>query len=264
MRSIPLNTIALFLSGGIDSQVILFSALEAGKTVVAYTFTRDDVISEDFKMAEDVSKVFNISHIPIYLPTDLMSLKHDLLILHNEYYCNKKVEYECFWPFLYTYPKISEHVVCGGFSIEGSLAVSRDYALHYKPNIKLYRDDSWLEINRSQRVQHWIIGNKFNVLPYFPFQDQEIYRLFYESSYLDCNKPKDKSIIIDAFQDYFSKIKIRKPQNLQLGINGIADLFSDKLLNSDWNIHNYKSITGIYNCINRREISYDKQRKRLF
>ena len=49
---IPDNEVAVLLSSGIDSASVLFSLLEAGKKVTAYTFCLDDRVSTDLKYAE--------------------------------------------------------------------------------------------------------------------------------------------------------------------------------------------------------------------
>lgn len=258
LKALPEDDIAIFLSGGVDSQTLLFALLEAGKNITAYSFSRDDYLSKDYISAKDVAKIFDIKFISVMLPTDEHSIKRDLLILHNEYLCKTKIEYECFWPFMYVYPIIKEKIVIGGF--EGNWGCARDYALHYKPNIQLYRKDDWMRANRSQRIQHYIAGDKFNIFPYFPYRAEEMFRLFYSSTYEDCNKPKEKQVLIDAYPEYFSKIKINYPMGLQLGKNGISELFEERLLNSNWNIHNYKSVVGIYNSVNRGELKVGQRK----
>lgn len=261
IKSIPEKDVGVFLSGGIDSQSILFACLEAGKNVTAYSFTLKDRTSKDFELAKYVSELFNVKFVPIFLPTDVLSLKKDLIRLNNEYLCTKKTEYECFWPFLYVYPKVSERIVLSGFGIGDWLPTGRKFAIHYGPDkVDEYREMCYLNINENQRIQHSIINLKFNVLLYSPFMGTEMYRLFYGTSYESCCKPKDKQIILDAFSKQFSKFSPRKPQNLQLGDSGISKLFEETLVNSDWNLHNYKSVTGIYNSINRGELPIGKKR----
>lgn len=69
--------------------------------------------------------------------------------------------------------------------------------------------------------------------------------------------------IINSFSDNFENLPSKlNSQNLQTGDSGISDLFS-KLLYTDWNIRNYKSVTGIFNSINRDEI-YHSNKRRLF
>lgn len=261
IKTVPEKDVGVFLSGGIDSQSILFACLEANKNVTAYSFTLNDRISTDFELSKHVCDLFNVKFVPIFLPTDASSLKKDLIQLNNEYLCTKKTEYECFWPFLYVYPVISERVVLGGFGIEYLIPTGRKFAINYGiPKVNEYRELGYLTINKNQRIQHSIINVKFNVLLYSPFMGTEMYKLFYNTDLERCCKPKDKQIILDAFSKQFSKFCPRKPQNLQLGDSGISKLFEDVLLKSDWNLHNYKSVTGIYNSINRGELPIGKKR----
>ena len=105
------NEVAVFLSSGIDSRCILFALLEYGKKVHAYSFTLDDRISTDCRVAEEVAKTYGVEFTRILLPTDINILKKDVVLLHDKYKCRKKTEYECVWPFLYSYKIVDEKVV---------------------------------------------------------------------------------------------------------------------------------------------------------
>ena len=108
------DEVAVFLSSGIDSRCILFALLEYGKKVHTYSFTLDDRVSTDCRVAEDVSKTYGVEFTRIVLPTNINVLKKDIILLHEKYGCIKKTEYECVWPFLYSYKIIGEKVVSNG------------------------------------------------------------------------------------------------------------------------------------------------------
>ena len=74
----------------------------------------------------------------------------------------------------------------------------------------------------------------------------------------EINTPHLKQTIITAFQNEFDRLPVKlKSSNLQLG-SGISEFF-DKLLDTDWNINNYKSVVGIFNQVNKG--TYNGKRK---
>lgn len=251
---IPDKDVAVFLSAGVDSQSICFSLLEAEKNVTAYSFTLNDRESRDFLMAKHISNIFNIKFIPILLPVDISTLKADVLTLHKKYGCNKKTEYECTWPFLYSYPKVVQTVCANGIGSDGHFCLSKKGVLHYKDNIDEYRKQYWNRKNGGEYNQHRQLAKEFDKIVFEPFRDKRIIEYFNGTSWYDVNTPKQKQPILNSFPEYFKKFKVYPHTNFQLGDSGIAEHF-EKLLQTDWNIHNYKSVVGVFNTINRGELN---------
>jgi len=79
-----------------------------------------------------------------------------------------------------------------------------------------------------------------------------MFDLFVDTSYEQLNKPKKKQWILDACPKEFQENKFYHA-NYQKGDSLISDNFL-QLLQSDWNIKNYKITTGIFNAIKRGEI----------
>jgi hypothetical protein len=73
---------------------------------------------------------------------------------------------------------------------------------------------------------------------------------FKDTTWDSINKPRQKQATLNNYKDYFSRIKVRNHINLQLGDSKIEKNL-EQLINSDWNVNNYKSIVGIFNDLNR-------------
>lgn len=246
--------VALCLSGGIDSVALLSLLLENKKKVVIYSFTLEDYESFDFITAKELSERFNCEFNPVYLPIDIGVLKKDILRLHTDYNCRKKTEYECVWPFLYIYPAIKEKVIVTGLGAEGHFGTTKKGALHYHDDLDGFRDTFFGNKNVSQQYQHKKLCAENKKVSYFPFLTEEIRNYFRGKTWEEVNKPKLKQPILDLINFEISV----KSSNLQLG-SGVADHF-DKLLYTDWNNHNYKSVVGILNAVNRGEVSNAKRK----
>jgi len=256
---IPDKEVAVFLSSGVDSQSICFALLEAGKTVTAYSFTLDDRESRDFLMAKHLSELFGFKFTPILLPSDISTLKADILTLHKRYGCRKKTEYECTWPFLYAYPAVEQRVCANGIGSDGHFCLSKRGVLHFKNNIDEYRSQYWNRKNGGEYNQHRQLASEYNKVVFEPYRDKKIIDYFAGTSWYDVNIPKQKQPILNSFPEYFEKYKVYPHTNFQLGDSGISAHF-EKLLNTNWNNHNYKSVVGIFNAVNRGETKYEQRK----
>ena len=248
------DEVAVFLSSGMDSRCILFALLEYGKKVHTYSFTLDDRVSTDCRVAEDVSKTYGVKFTRIVLPTSIDILKRDVILLHNKYGCMKKTEYECVWPFLYSYKVIDERVVSNGIRADIHFGNFKRARIHYKDDLDGFRREVFSDVNGGQKIQHSVLAKEYNKILFEPFRDQRMIDHFMGSTFEQCNKPHPKQPILDSFPEYFSKYKVYGHTNFQAGDSGILEHF-DKLLQTDWNIHNYKSVVGIFNVINRGELN---------
>ena len=248
------DEVGLFLSSGIDSRCILFALLECGKKVHTYSFTLDDRCSKDCLVAEDISKFFNVPFTKILLPTDIETLKTDVIKLHVDYNCVKKTEYECVWPFLYAYSKVEEPIIANGIRADSHFCISKRARLHFKNDLDSYRLECFNDPNGGQYLQHLQLAKENNTSICTPYRDKRIIDYFLGTTYEQCNKPRQKQPILNSFPEYFEKFKIYPHTNFQLGDSGISEHFN-KLLNTDWNRHNYKSVVGIFNMINRGELN---------
>lgn len=250
------DKVAILLSGGVDSCSLLFGLLELNKKVVAYTFMLEGIESEDFLCAKNVARTFNIEFIPVILPNDINILKNDLLYIINTFKLKNKAEIECAWTMYRAIKEIRERSIITGLGADGYFCLSKKGMMHYKHSIDLmneFRQKYFSKPNHAQNITINQMCQKENKIVYNTFLCKEMYDKFIDTSWDQINKPKQKQPILNSFPEYFKKIKIRPHTNLQLGDSGIEKHF-EQLLSSDWNLHNYKSVVGIYNSITRGEI----------
>lgn len=252
------DKVGVCLSAGIDSRCIVFALLESGKSVHAYSFTLDDRLSKDCDVAERISKEFGLEFTRIILPTDINALKQDIIKLHYNYGCEKKTEYECVWPFLYVYPVVKETVLANGIRADSHFCISKRARLHFRDNLDAYRKECFDSPNGGQILQHTQLAKENDIELFTPYRSDSMINYFMGKTYEECNTPHQKQPILNSFPEYFDRYAIYPHTNFQLGDSGISNLFNS-LLRTDWNLHNYKSVTGIFNSVNRGEIGGRKK-----
>ena len=254
------ETVAVLASGGIDSWSVVFALLETGHNVHIYSFTLEDRESSDFTKARELASIYNLPFTPIILPTNIDTLKSDIITLNAKFNSVKKVEFECLWPFLYAYRQIEERVVGSGLCADGYFCISKSGVLHYKNNIDVFRKNYFAN-NGSQYKHHFAMAKVFNKELFMPYCSEEMFDFFVGKTWEECNLPRQKQPIFNSYKEEFQSNNFKKHSNLQLGDSGISEHF-DKLLHTDWNTHNYKSVVGVFNSVCRGE--FNERQERLF
>jgi asparagine synthetase B (glutamine-hydrolysing) len=251
-ESVDDKEVAVLLSGGVDSASVMFSLLEAGKKVTAYSFMLDGVMSTDFFLARRNAEKFGCDFCAIFLPAEPEALQSDLIDLRN-IGAQKKTDYECGWPMLHAYKQIQERAVFSGMGADGHFCISKKGMLHWRHRIDEFRNQLYTSKGYAQKPIHEQLAARNNKQAVMPYLSKEMQRQFLGTTWEQVNKPKQKQPILDAFPKEFKKIKVLPHTNLQLGDSKIAEHFKT-LLATEWNKHGYVSVVGIYNLLNKREL----------
>ena len=243
--------VAVMLSAGVDSASVMFALIEAGKKVTAYSFTLEHHVSTDFSEARKRAATFDVPFVPVFLPTDLASMKSDMLELRDVGAAYKS-QYETGWPMLYVYAKVDQKVVASGLSADNHFCLHKRAMIHYRDKQDEWRkicyDDDW-----TVRL-HTALGNEWGVRHFDPYASQAMIDLFHGASWEDLNKPKQKQPVRESFKEEFSKVKMFDHASYQIGDSNIAQHCADTLLASDWNVRNAKSVVTVYNDITKGRV----------
>ena len=246
LAAIPDYSVGLLLSGGIDSASLMFGLLEVGKRVTAYSFMLDGHVSTDFALARRNARAFGVPFVPVFLPRDLPSLKRDLYRLARTGKATRKTDFECGWPMLHAYPAVRERVVVSGMGADGHFCISKKGMIHFRDRIDDFRRGLYASPGYAQRPLHELLASAQGKVAVLPYMTDAMRAEFLGTTWDQCNRPRQKQPILDAFPDQFARMKVLPHTNLQLGDSKIAQHMSG-LLRSDWNRRGAKSIVAIYN-----------------
>tara|TARA_R110001592_G_scaffold136862_1_gene354360 strand:+ start:1260 stop:2060 length:801 start_codon:yes stop_codon:yes gene_type:complete len=243
------ENVAIAFSGGIDSLSILYTCMDLKKKITLYSFTLDNHVSTDFSSARRFAKYYNINFVPIFLPTDINTIKNDLRFIKT-LGAIKKTDFVCSWPMLHLYKNIKENILINGLGADGHFCISKKGMIHYKDKIQEFRDGLFLNENYAQKLINIKMAKYYNKTTIIPYLEKQMIKEFKDTTWDSINKPRQKQATLNNYKDYFSRIKVRNHINLQLGDSKIEKNL-EQLINSDWNVNNYKSIVGIFNDLNR-------------
>lgn len=244
--------ITVFLSGGIDSHACLFACLELGLNVNVVSFTLDTHESTDFKTARNTARIFDLPFFPVRLKTTEEHLKKWVLYAVQELGLDSKSNIECMWP-LYGAIKMaakigSKHVVCG-MGADPLFLMAKDVSMHGQPFVKEIRRAGY-RVRNTQRELLKRLSFDLGMYAHAPYNENgRVYaEILRETDWKVLNTPQ-KALLNQAWPELKKMCKVRAHQNFQLGDTNISGIFSDRLLASDWNVRNLKSVVGIYNDV---------------
>lgn len=248
--------VALFLSGGAGSVSILALLKELEVEVTTYTFVVEGHISTDLLKAQKYAKYFEVEHRKIELPSDIKTIKNDLLFLIQEKQFKLKTDIECGFPFLHSFSQINEDAIISGLGDDIYFGLTKQAQLHYSESLTDNNTYRLKQLNKYRHQKH-LIGNLTNIQHFAPFQSDEVYHFLTQFAFSELNSPKPKQVLLEIYPKVFETISPYK-SSLQLGDSKIVDLFKP-LVHSSWNKNNYKSVVGIYNSIGRQEITKETE-----
>lgn len=241
------DTVACTISAGVDGISVAFACEELGKKVVAYSFRLDDRMTTDFSAAKARAKVFGWEFREVLLPTDIETLKENLVYL-AELGCESQTDFECAWPFLHVVETVEEQHIMTGLGSDQWFGLSRKDAVEWvrKGKFTELRDNAWKTRGRHQEIVTDTHARANGKVIHRPYMSKAVYEAIRTATWDQVNRPREKQPILDAFAKKFHRITLRPHTNFNLGDSGFRAHF-DKLLKTDWNTRNLVSVRGIYN-----------------
>lgn len=234
------------LSGGIDSQAVVFALVAAGRRPTCYSFTLEDRQSSDFLQAEATARRLRLPFVPVLLPTDLGGLAAYIRAMTRRGYV-RKTTVECAWPFLHLIRAFRGEALYSGWFTDALFCLSKSGVLRWRNRIDDFR--------ANQRAAEFAPGGQLEIFSRAcaargaafraPFGSAEMEGLFRGTSWDAVNRPHQKQPILDAFPEDFATIRVRDRTNLHIGDSGIRDLFAS-LLGTPLNTRGLRNAGALY------------------
>lgn len=231
------DTVALLLSGGVDSLSCGFAAQALGKRVHAYTFQIENQTSEDSRVAVFAARKLGWEFTLVRVQTK--RLEEDFLELAGKWECKKKTQFECTYPFLYLIPQITEKYVLSGIAADGHFGLSKKAMMHFKtPKEKFdeFRTKYFSSPNPAGQLQQKALIESYGKIQIAPYLDKRMFDYFIQFDWNEINEPVQKRLTVFAYTNLFRTVGIRPHKNLQL-VAGIPSIF-ERLLSSRLNKKN--------------------------
>ena len=237
-------------SGGTDSLCVLWSLLDAGADVTAYTFRLESKVSADARVARRAADAFGLRHVEVVIPHQTpQELAADVAALVRRIGSARKTHVECSWPFQYLAAQIvEEEVVCGlnaddlwGSAASVAINLSRSPDAFRAHRQRLMADpttSAWQFIAAEFAARGKRLAS--------PFRDEQVIEWMLARDWQQLNRPRQKQPARQDFAAEFGRAPIWRPNdNLQCG-SGIREYIGRMLLDPAINKHGHRQIAGLY------------------
>jgi len=248
------GTVAVLLSGGVDSLSVAFGAHRLGMKITGYSFYLNGVPSYDFEKAKEVCEIMEWKFVGVPIFTSKTRLERDWMRL-VKMGCIRKTHYECVYPFLYLYPAIEETFVLSGWAADGYYGMSRkantDWKHTREKQIEFMNEYFSLQ-KRAGYIWHKRVADEYGKIFVTPYLTQPVKDWFYSMGWDELNrengKPKQKRHIRSSFTEFDKIGKVKNHINLQKG-GGVDTLFETLLASKKVNIKKRKNTKNSKNGV---------------
>ena len=246
------ENIALLFSGGMDSLSLLLSCLDVGIKPKLYSFKIEGIESDDIIASRKIAKIYNLELVEVELKQNIDILISDIKYIIKKYNVKKKTQIQCIQPFLYLVKEIKEDIVLTGLCADDILGTTRKIQVEGSKNDdKFYqmRLDKHNDLKSSSYCYIKMIFEENNKKLIAPYKDNdELTSFLLSKTFSEIHKPKIKQITYNFYSNEIEKNKLYR-KNSSLQINSALNQWHDKLLETELNVNNWKSVVGIYNYI---------------
>lgn len=245
---------ALMFSGGVDSATILAAMLDCQRKPDLYTFIVGDKDSKDSLVAKAMAKEFDLKITIVKIPEDITSLINDIkqVILITKR--SSKTHIQCSHPWLYlseAAAKDGHTSALIGMSADGLYGTNRKGEITYKVEGEL----AFREFRNKKHEDYFAsdssvfrVSKSFGVSLWDLYAQYTIGDFMLKLSYEEMHTPKQKSLSVDAFPEFWSRGNwYRTNQPLQI-VSGLRELH-DKIVDTEFNKRESKTVVGVYNDI---------------
>lgn len=248
------SSVAVLFSGGTDSLTCLFSLMDLGIKPTLYSFHLENIIHKDIEISKQVADFYNLHHEIIEIDKDIDQLKADVKYLVETFNITRKTNVQCTYPFLHVLPRVKEKYVISGLCADDLYGTAKGVAIKGGKNKQLFdqiRRKTLDNLNSSAyKPIRELVENIHNKIFIAPYREKEIIDFMFRFSWSELNKPRQKQIAYDAYQNFFDKQNIyRRNTSLQVG-SKIREWHSE-LVESDLNKNRRHRVDEIYKDLGR-------------
>lgn len=256
--------IGVALSSGIDSNAILYGLHKMGYNVVGYTYHRENILSYDYKVAKQTCDNLGIPHVEVVVPDKLnFSLVKHLIKDHD---FKLKTAVEVLYIMDHVWKQMSEDGIKNAFcgcDADDYFCISKKAQIHFKNTLELNQEFRKLcfdeiefdsktgfatKVIWDRQLRYWPITaaeHKVNLKQ--PYNNLEMFNFFWDKTWDELNKPKQKHPLWALYPDYVAKSgKLTTHLDLQCSDTDIRQIFEVLLKDKKLNIKRRERMIDLY------------------
>lgn len=241
-KDLPDEPVALLFSGGTDSLTVLWTLLDLGVEVHAYTFRLSYFESADARVSRAACKQYGIPQTVVTEGPD--SPEQQIYDVIRVIQSPRKTHVEVMFGYWFLMKAVKERHVYSGIQADTLYGSNKKSAIHYgKRPVSAFTDyRQKLLANPGQEglAQARLIASHFGKVLHAPYADPAVRDFFFNYSWKDLNRPKQKMPAILSFEREFRESGLyRHDDSMQCGSH-VREHLADHV----------KDYRRIYNAIN--------------
>lgn len=267
---------AVALSGGVDSNSVLASLLEAGHRPYVLSYTPSTHESTDYLMARSNAEAMGLKFFPVVVDMSAPALEAGVRALVKRGYTTK-LEVESLSPMLSILTMAADcraEVLFTGDQADGFFInnnwMSRNFdrargipgpqRQHVKEDADTWRIDELRDIywreDRSCSEAVVSLGDEAGVRVVVPYRSERLLKAFRGTHWREVNEPRLKEPIRLAYREWFDeRLTVRpKPVNLHRGDSRFAETIGRTLMAEPHLAGPWRTPTGLYAAMGRGEV----------
>lgn len=247
--------IALCLSGGVDSTIVLFALLELGyepKDILCVTFTLGEGDNPDSRCAEKICEHFKVPLLKTGCIQDDDVLLKDVYYLVDTLETYKPTSIQFVQPFIYISTGLNAlgiNQALIGYRADAMYGSSKEATfIHYREGEEAFRQHRRDSSELESKTNLWevnLIGDDFGVFYVDAYHDEQLRGFVLALDKNQIWKGRIKILPYKAFIDYYGQgAFLREPCPMQIG-TGIR-AWHETLLSSKYNKRYWKRMDKVY------------------
>lgn len=219
-KDLPDEPVALLFSGGTDSLSVLWTLLDLGVNVHAYTFRLSYFESVDARVSRAACQLYGVPQTvvtegPGAIPQQLEDL---IRVIKSP----RKTHVEVMYGYWFLMKAIKEHHVYSGIQADTLYGSNKNSAITFRKRpvseFTDFRQKKLANPDQEGLAQARLVAKHFGKAFHAPYADPTVRDFFFHYSWDDLNRPKQKMPARIAFEPEFRASQLyRFDDNMQCG-----------------------------------------------
>lgn len=233
VKSSKSDNVAVLLSGGIDSCVILNLLMDENLEIEPYAIKMDDIDSDDYLSFIDIVEHYDFDYTVVKIDSKTNLDEYKQFLIEHGINPRLKASLLTMSLFCILIDNIDQDVIYTGLGSDAYFGLGRDFMIKSKreektkvPTLKSmqeYRIKVYGTYKKQYESAKAYAESKGKTL-IAPFMHDDVYNYFWDKTFEEVNQPGRKRILINLYSDFFKRFKARRPSNMQCGNSNFKQL----------------------------------------
>lgn len=227
------ENVAVLLSGGIDSCVILNLLMDENLEIEPYAIKMDDIDSDDYLSFIDIVEHYDFDYTVVKIDSKTNLDEYKQFLIEHGINPRLKASLLVMSLFCILIDNIDQDVIYTGLGSDAYFGLGRDFLIKTK-KIEQNKYPS-LPALQSNRIKSYnVYKMQYDAIKAYaqlkgktliaPFMHDDVYNYFFDKTFEQINLPGKKRILINIYPDFFKKFKARNPSNMHCGNSNFKQL----------------------------------------